>query len=52
MNNMDMQKLMAVLSQMNKQDLERGLAKATEILKAKENEENMRKNNCNNNHNH
>lgn len=43
MNNIDMQKLMAVLSQMNKQDLERGLAKATEILKAKEQEENMKK---------
>lgn len=50
MNNIDMQKLMAVLSQMNKQDLERGLAKATEILKAKEMEENRKKNNCDNNY--
>ncbi len=48
MNNFDMQKVMAMLSQMDKKDLEQGLAKASEILKNKEMEENMRKN-CNSN---
>ena len=36
MNNFDMQKLMSMLSQMDKKDLERGLAQASEILKNKE----------------
>lgn len=47
MNNIDMQKLMAMLSQMDKRDLERGLAKASEILKNKEMQENMKNNNNN-----
>lgn len=46
MNNIDMQKLMAMLSQMDKRDLEKGLAKAQEILKNKEMQENMNNNNC------
>ena len=33
MNNYDMQKIMAMLSKMDKKDLEAGIAKANEILK-------------------
>lgn len=35
-NNFDMQKMMAILSKMDKKQLEQGMAKAQEILKAKE----------------
>lgn len=35
MNNIDMSNLLKMLSKMDKKDLEQGLAKANEILKAK-----------------
>ena len=45
LNNMDMSKLLAMLSKMDKKDLEQGLAKASEILKAQENNKNNKSNN-------
>lgn len=51
MNNMDMQKLMTMLSQMDKKDLERGLAQASEILKNKEAQENQKNQQRPNSHN-
>ncbi len=51
MNNMDMQKLMTMLSQMDKKDLERGLAQASEILKSKESQDNSKKSTSQNSHN-
>ena len=45
MNNMDMAKLLSMLSKMDKKDLEQGLAKASEILKAQENNKNNNFNN-------
>ena len=39
MNNMDMSKLMQILSNMDKKDLEKGLAKANEVLKNKSKED-------------
>lgn len=51
MNNMDMQKLMTMLSQMDKKDLERGLAQASEILKNKETQDNQKKSTMQNSHN-
>lgn len=36
MNNADMAKLMAILSKMDKKDLEEGLSKATQILNSKD----------------
>ena len=51
MNNMDMQKLMTMLSQMDKKDLERGLAQASEILKNKEAQENQKNQTRQNSHN-
>lgn len=35
MNNQDMQKIMNILSQMDKKDLQEGLAKASQILNTK-----------------
>ena len=40
MNNADMQKIMAMLSKMDKKDLEAGIAKANEILKKAQSGEN------------
>ena len=37
-NNMDMAKLMSILSKMDKKDLEEGLAKASKILNSKDKE--------------
>lgn len=37
MNNLDMNALMKIISEMDKKDLEAGLAKAQEILKQKNN---------------
>ena len=34
-NNFDMQKILAILSKMDKKDLEAGIAKANEILNSK-----------------
>ena len=36
MNNVDMAKLMSLLSKMDKKDLEEGLAKASQILNSKD----------------
>lgn len=36
MNNVDMAKLMSILSKMDKKDLEEGLQKATQILNSKD----------------
>lgn len=36
MNNMDMGKLLSILSKMDKKDLENGIAKANEILNSKD----------------
>lgn len=36
MNNVDMAKLMSILSKMDKKDLEEGLAKASQILNSKD----------------
>ena len=37
-NNMDMAKLMSILSKMDKKDLEAGIAKASKILNSKDKE--------------
>ncbi len=47
---MDMSKLMAMLSKMDKKDLEKGLAQASEILK-NQNSNNSNNNNSNNSNN-
>ena len=51
-NNMDMAKLMSILSKMDKKSLEAGLAKASKILNSKDKEPiiNEIKNNNNSNH--
>ena len=51
-NNMDMAKLMSILSKMDKKDLEAGIAKASKILNSKDKETiiNEIKNNNNSNH--
>ena len=36
MNNMDMSKILSILSKMDKKDLENGIAKANEILNSKD----------------
>ena len=36
MNNMDMSKILSILSKMDKKDLELGIAKANEILNSKD----------------
>ena len=41
-NNMDMMKLMSMLSKMDKKDLEAGIAKANKILQTKSKEEILR----------
>lgn len=38
-NNLDMAKLMSMLSKMNKKDLEEGIAKANQILKSQNKDE-------------
>ena len=49
MNNMDMARLMQMLSKMDKSELEAGLAKANQILQSKNKEEIFREINKNNN---
>ena len=41
-NNFDMAKMMAILSKMDKKDLEAGIAKANQILQTKSKDEIMR----------
>ena len=48
MNNMDMARLMQMLSKMDKSQLEAGLAKANQILQTKNKEDIMREINKNN----
>lgn len=43
MNNLDMNKLMSMLSKMDKKDLEKGLAQASQILNSKDKDEIMKK---------
>ena len=49
MNNLDMAKLMSLLSKMDKKDLEKGLKQASSFLKS--NDANTLLNNLNNNNN-
>ena len=46
-NNFDMAKMMAILSKMDKKDLEEGLAKANQILQTKSKDEILREINNN-----
>ena len=46
-NNFDMAKMMAILSKMDKKDLEAGIAKANQILQTKNKDEIMREINKN-----
>ncbi len=48
MNNFDMNKLMDMISKMDKKELEQGIAKASQILSSKDKEEILRKLNNNN----
>ncbi len=43
MNNIDMNKLMAMLSKMDKKDIEKGLEQASKMLGAKDKDELMKK---------
>jgi len=49
LNNMDMAKMMQILSKMDKKELEAGIAKANQILKTKSKEEIFREINKNQN---
>lgn len=42
MNNYDISKLMSILKNMNKEDLEQGIAKAQSILNAQKNDNNKK----------
>lgn len=48
-NNVDMSKLLEILSKMDKKELEAGIAKANQILKNNNQNNNLNKNSQNNN---
>lgn len=48
LNNMDLSKMLAALSKMDKAELEAGISKANEILKNKDFQNNLNQNNQNN----